>query len=347
MSSRCNAERSTKSSRKFASSQATQNCRPVQTLRQARRSFSDNANVKDSSEARMRWQKHYYRGLTMGGEPGTQDHQAKLRLSEFVDKRLKGSIAGSVAPLLPTFFRNVTALSRAKHAKLGLRKDNYAFAATMPLIHLAAIECAYAARDYPLAFTDSNPPRPVCVLGALPGINLHVNQAGQWRRDCYLPAAVRRFPFITLVNREKPDLLTLGIEEDSGLLSADAPDKLLERNGEMTALCKEKLQFTAKLASEYEATEALCDKLPKDLLMSARNVAPPRLAGRSVIRELRVIDPERLQSLPESLRAEWQANGWLAALEAHVASARNWQRLLALEDEMSSDVRSREPVPSL
>ena len=47
-------------------------------------------------------------------------------------------------------------------------------------------------------------------------------------------------------------------------------------------------------------------------------------------------DPERLRAIPQDLRAEWQANGWLQALEAHVASARNWERLLAYEDDKSA-----------
>ena len=44
---------------------------------------------------------------------------------------------------------------------------------------------------------------------------------------------------------------------------------------------------------------------------------------------MRVVDPERLRAIPESLRTEWHANGWLAALEAHVAPARHWETLLA------------------
>ena len=301
---------------------------------EARRSFIDHSGVLGSPEARMRWQKYYYRGLTMRGEPGVKDHQAKLRLAEFVDNREKPA-ATEPKPLLPTYYSKVVPLSRAKHARLGLREGNYAFAATTPIIHLAAAEFPIAAQTFPLAFTDSNPPRAICVAGTLPGINLHVDEAGNWRSGAYIPAAVRRFPFITMTNREQPDVLTLGIEEGSALLDAEAPAKLFE-HGEMTALCRQRLGFAAKLAQEFEATESLCDQLlANGLLMAARAVVPPRLAGRSLIRELRVIDPERLDALPAKLREVWQANGWLAALTAHVNSAPNWQRLLALEDEMA------------
>ena len=108
-------------------------------------------------------------------------------------------------------------------------------------------------------------------------------------------------------------------------------------------MCRERVEFAAKVASEYEKSNALCAAvLENDLLMPVRNVAPSRLAVRSVIRDLRVVDPERLRALPETLRASWQAKGWLTALEAHVASAANWERLLAYEDEMSASLTQRQ-----
>ncbi len=297
-----------------------------------RRNFSDRLMVKGSTEARMRWQKRYYRGLDMRDRPAIPDHQAKLRLAEFADRRTDVPAPAAERAPLPTFFNTVVTFSRIKHAQLGLRRDDYAFAAATPLIPLAAVEFAEAARDYPIAFSETDPPRPLCVVGALPEVNLQVDATGRWRSGRYIPAAARRFPFITLANRANPDVLTLGIEQPCRLLDAAAPDKLIA-DGEMTALCRERLAFAAKLAAEFEKTEALCNALPAlDLLMPMRNVAPPRLAVRSIIRDLRVVDPERLHSLPENLRAAWRATGWLAALEAQTASARNWPNLLAQED---------------
>jgi hypothetical protein len=305
---------------------------------QERRDFTDRLMVKDTSESKMRWQKRYYRGLTMQDQPGISDHQAKLRLREFKDNRTRtvASPAAARVAALPEFFRKVVPLSRAKHGALGLRTLDCSFAASTPLISLAAVECASASANYPLAFAGHNPPRPVCVVGALPGLNLQVNSTGAWRFGHYIPAAVRSFPFLVVADAAKPDVLTLAVEEDTELLDQAAPDKLFE-NGEVTALGRERLQFAAQVAAEFQRTEVLCRHPALDnLLMPARNVAPPRLAVRSVIRDLRVVDPERLRAIPESLRVEWHANGWLVALEAQVASARNWERLLAYEDDKSA-----------
>ena len=302
-----------------------------------RRDFTDRLMVKDTSESKERWQKRYYRGLTMQDQPGIADHQAKLRLREFTDSRTRQGTSPAVrATVLPEFFRKVVPLSRTNHGALGLRTLDCSFAASTPLISLAAVECASASANYPLAFAGHNPPRPVCVVGALPGLNLQVNAAGAWRFGHYIPAAVRRFPFLVVPDARKPDVLTLAVEEETELLDPAAPAKLFE-NGEMTALGRERLQFAAQVAGEFRKTEALCrHPALEDLLMPARNVAPPRLAVRSIIHHLRVVDPERLRAIPEDLRAEWRANGWLQALEAHVASARNWERLLAYEDDKSA-----------
>jgi hypothetical protein len=303
-----------------------------------RREFSNRLTVKDSDEARMRWQKRYYRGLDMHDKAGIADHQAKLRLPDFKDLRERNAKAATRTAPLPVFFRKATALSRVKHDNLGLHQGTYSFAATTPLIPLAAVEFAIAAQNYPIAFSGSNPPRALCVTGTMPGINLQVDAAGKWRDGAYIPAAVRRFPFVMLSARDKPDLLTLGIEEECALLDPAAPDKLIA-NGEMTPLCKEKLAFAAKLGREFEKTEALCDDPDfQALLKSAQTITPLRLTVRSSIRGLRVVDPEKLAALPEEVREKWRASGWLEALEAQIASNRNWARLLAQEDATGTEM---------
>jgi hypothetical protein len=295
--------------------------------------FSDKLTQRDTPERLARWQKRYYRGLDMRDKQGIRDHQAKLRLPAFADHRKADVEPAARPPSRPDFFQKVVPLSRTKHADLGLRDPNYSFAATANIIPLVAAEFEEAAKFYPLAFSSGNPPRAVCVVSGMAGVNLFVDEAGNWRGGYYVPAALRRFPFITIYSKETPDSLTLGIEEGSPLLDRAAPDKLFEK-GEMTKLCKEKLAFAAKLGVAFEKTEEFANALPQDLLMPSRNLAPGRLAVRTTIRDLRVIDPEKLKALPAETLEAWRKNGWLAALEAHVASAQNWIRLLALEDQM-------------
>lgn len=302
----------------------------------SRANFSDQLKIAVSAEKEEGWQKRYYRGLNMQDEVGAKDHQAKLRLNEFTDLRAKTSEAAASArapaPTLPAFFRSVTKLSRIAHGKLGLTHEEFGFASKAHLIPLTAGELKAVANDYPIVFSVNNPPRPLAVVGLRPGINLFVEPSGRWREGCYVPAAVRRYPFITMINREDPNSLIVGIDETDERLSPSAPTKLFD-NGERTAFCQERLEFCSRVGAAFEQTDKFVAMMPHEtLLMPCRNVANPRAAGRSCMSGLRVIDPERLAALPEETRAKWSASGWLAALEAQIASARNWNRLLEIED---------------
>ena len=301
----------------------------------SRSRFNDYLQVTGSDEQEQGWQKRYYRGLDMHGQVGARDHQAKLRLPEFIDLRKSETPATAVAskPVLPAFFRDLTTLSRTKHATMGLKEGDFSFAASDHLIPLTAVELVPASRNYPIVFSMNNPPRPMAVVGLRPGINMFVDNKGAWRPGCHVPAAVRRYPFVTIVNRDKPGAFTAGIDPTAPILDPSWPKKLFESNGEMTPFCRERLEFTAICAAAFEKTEEFVAAIPHEtLLMPCRNVAHPRAATRSGMTGLRVVDPERLAALPAQTRSLWQSKGWLAALEAQVASARNWTQLLEMED---------------
>ena len=55
-----------------------------------------------------------------------------------------------------------------------------------------------AARDYPIVFATGDGGKsfaPVILLGLEAGVNLFLDESGEWDRAAYFPAYVRRFPF--------------------------------------------------------------------------------------------------------------------------------------------------------
>jgi hypothetical protein len=313
-----------------------------------RTSFGDRLNVTGSPEQKERWQKRYYRGMNMQDRPGAPDHQIKLRLPEFADRRSPAmrSTPGAGPLGLPPFFRKIAPLSRLAHAELGLQEGDYGFAASTPLVPLGISELAPAARHYPIVFAAMNPPRPLCVLGAMADSNLHVDASGHWRAGAYIPAAARRYPFITIVSKDNADTLILGIDETATQLSPSAPSKLFDR-GEMTALCRERLEFCSRVSAALRQADDFGTTLSQSgLLMPLRNAAPARIATRSCMEGLRTIDPARLASLLDATREAWRANGWLAAIEAQIASSRHWNGLLNLDDAMSARMAGETASPA-
>jgi hypothetical protein len=66
------------------------------------------------------------------------------------------------------------------------------------------VEFAIAARDLLIVFAgnDAKDAGPVALLGLRQNENLYVDAEGQWAANTYVPAFVRRYPFVLA---EKPD----------------------------------------------------------------------------------------------------------------------------------------------
>src|SRR5262245_41509961 len=98
---------------------------------------------------------------------------------------------------LPQFYRNPVPLDPVRHAKAGLKnRDDFGFARGTNAIALTGAEFASAARAYPIVFSAAAPVVPFAVVGLRDGDNLFLDAAGNWREDTYIPAYVRRYPFI-------------------------------------------------------------------------------------------------------------------------------------------------------
>jgi len=52
-------------------------------LRQSRAAFNADLRQTGSAAQQERWQKTYYRGVDMAGQPGATDHRTRLRLKPF------------------------------------------------------------------------------------------------------------------------------------------------------------------------------------------------------------------------------------------------------------------------
>ena len=100
------------------------------------------------------------------------------------------------APGLPQFYRRPAAVNRERHANKSITDAGFGFAADANAVALNAVELQHAARSYPIVFATTSPAIPIAVLGLREKQNLFIGGDGVWRPDTYIPAYVRRYPFI-------------------------------------------------------------------------------------------------------------------------------------------------------
>ena len=238
--------------------------------------------------------------------------------------------APAAPPLLPLFYKQPRPLDAKTHGHSRLKDNaNFDFARGANSVPINGIEFSVAQRHYPIVFTGTGKPYPAAVLGLRVDQNLFVGADGRWVEGIYVPAYVRRYPFVFIEAPE--DKLILAIDEGSGLLVDDGPHKLFDDAGKPTPLVNGALQFCGAYQANFRQTLEFVDSVVQhDLLVDNR--ADAVLAGgeRLTLGGFKVIDEERFKKLPEAVLKTWRDRGWLAWVYAHFFSLGGWNGLAAI-----------------
>jgi SapC len=241
--------------------------------------------------------------------------------------------AAAPGAALPLFYAKPSALRPQQHGGLSVKRDRrFGFARAGNAIPVTSAEFVQAQRNYPIVFTDAPIPMPVAVVGIEDGINLMIEADGSWRRDNYIPAYVRRYPFL-FAEHPRSLALTLCIDEGADCLETGT-DNPLFRDGEPGDITRQALQFCTSYQREHEATRELGRSLAQAELLVARDVRLQLSPERSLaVRGFKVIDEAKLNLLPAETFLNWRARGWLTLIYAHLLSLGGWDRLVHIAKE--------------
>jgi len=132
-------------------------------------------------------------------------------------------------------YGNVIALSQEAHAAKRFRPlSDYHFAQNQVVIPVAANELTHIAARLPVVLMDSEQEglRPLAVMGLDGENNLLVGPDGRWLQD-YVPAAIRRYPFVLARGGDHPEARpVVGIDQAADSLSDSEGEPLFTDGGE-------------------------------------------------------------------------------------------------------------------
>lgn len=229
---------------------------------------------------------------------------------------------------LPLFYRRIEVLDSVRHAGLGLAEQaSLGFARGANSVPLNAVEFAAACRCYPIVFAGAEPCTPLAVLGLREGENLFVDAEGRWAEDHYVPAYVRRYPFIFHQGADGKTL-TLCVDVASDMVGESAPRKLFDgdRPSETAAHARD---FCAAYQEQYRRTEALCRELEAAGVLAGNSGMFTLSTGeRLSLANFKAVDEVRLQALADERILAWRRQGFLPLVYFHLASLGNWAALL-------------------
>lgn len=244
-------------------------------------------------------------------------------------KRRERGEAQAPAPApasLPLLYKSLRPLHLKEHAGLGLKTPaSFSFAADVATVPLLMGEIAAASRDYPIIFSNDAVPMPIAILGLRKGQNLFVGANGGWRSAAYLPAYVRRHPFL-LVSQKDSERKILAIDENCpNLVQAGGTPLIVD--GAPSELAQQAMRFCETFAAEEAKTREFTLALVHHDLLEPRTFTVALGTRKMTLKDLRVVAAKKFDELPDDLFLDWRRHNWLLPIYCHIQSAGNWQRL--------------------
>jgi hypothetical protein len=237
-------------------------------------------------------------------------------------------MATAPQPQLPLFYKDLLPLNSQEHGDWKVSTfEDASFLANTHAIPLTVDEFVDAQRNFPIVFTANDNPLPIALFGLNEGVNTWVADDGKLEAGLYVPAYVRRYPFILAKLNKDSDDMSLCFDPESGVVGKSKDGQaLFEKDGsetKPTEYTNNVLDFCRRFENSGQRTKAFLDEIKElDLLMDGeiaitRSDMPEK---PFVYRGFRMVDENKLRELPTEKLENLNKSGMLMLIHAHLFS---------------------------
>lgn len=242
-----------------------------------------------------------------------------------------GEISGNVL-----FYSKPEPLAPELHGKLGVKRMDgpFKFAKAGHAIPLTVGEFPLAAVSGPIIFVGDER-LPLAVMGLAAGDNMFVRPDGMFEPGVYIPAYVRRYPFV-FANDDVNKQMVLCVDRDAEFVVEGGDLAFFDAKGQPSEYTKSCMEFCNNFEMERQRTMSFVQLLiDLDLFeLKSANFTPPTTDGAAgepqKIADYWGVSEEKLNKLPAEKFIELRDNGALAQIYAHLVSLVGWDRLISL-----------------
>lgn len=234
--------------------------------------------------------------------------------------------AGNAAQM-PVLYKDPRPLDVQTFGGYGLKSNFSASFARSNTVPLVVGEFQLAQMFFPIIFVGEDP-MPVCVLGFETAQNLFLNDNSQWVDDSYVPAYVRRYPFI-LADVPGDERKFLCAEFGAGSITNKNPDRpFFNAEGKVTEVVEQALEFCRRFQEDVVLTQAFCAELKNNGLLKPSELRFTLPDGtQQSLGTFTSIDAAAVDALPDSVFLDFRKRGLLPLIYMQQTSLQNWGRL--------------------
>ena len=240
--------------------------------------------------------------------------------------------APNPAPL-PLLYNALEALNSGEHGKMKLKKSySLPGVGKTHAVPVTVEEFTIVQRHYPIIFSAGESPVPLALLGLNEGVNTYFDDEGKpIEKNSYIPAYLRRYPFLLAKLRPDTDELSLCFDPTAGAISEDGDGQPLFDGDQPSEVTKNILAFCEQFETAGQRTHAFMEEQVKSgLLMDGEVAIQPDGAEQPFLyRGFRMVDEEKLRELRGDELRKMNQSGMLPAIYAHLFSLSQVRELFA------------------
>ena len=231
----------------------------------------------------------------------------------------------------PIFYKKAVPLNKSQHGDLYIEPvTSYKHTKKINSVYIAAIEFLKASKEYPIVFGKSPDDSvfPVVLLGLKKNQNLYLGKKGEWLAD-YIPAYVRRYPFILATNTGKGNTFAVCIDESYPGFNKDKNgQRLFDDKNEETDLLKQSVKFLKDYQNHIQLTKLFCNKIKELELIEPMQANIEKSGKKQTLGGFMCVNRSRLQALAPDKLSELMKSEHLELIFAHLNSLTNLEKLI-------------------
>jgi hypothetical protein len=225
---------------------------------------------------------------------------------------------------LPLFYKDLMPLNSRDHGTWKSRNvDKASWVVNQHAIPLTADEFVQAQVDFPIVFSSGEDPVPLALMGLNENVNVFFDDEGTALDAFYVPAYIRRYPFLLAKLDSSSDNLSLCFDPTSDVIGESGDGLALFENYQPTENTQNLLKFCESFEEAGMRTKALVDELVKAELLMEGEVAIQQNDKPDqpyVYRGFQMVDQEKLRKVRGDQLRKWNESGLLPLIYAHLFS---------------------------
>lgn len=224
-------------------------------------------------------------------------------------------------------YNSAVPISRQRHADCSLEPaTHFGFSRGINSVPLTAVEFPMAVRDYPIVFAGTpGELTPAVILGLRGDQNLFLTPDLGWAVR-YIPAFIRRYPFI-FTRVEDRFLLSID-EEYEGFNRKGRGQPFFTPDGETAPFVNTVLAFLQEYQNQFQRTQAFCSRIEQLGLLEPMQAQIVSDTGETTLLSgFQAVGRAKLKALAPEKLAELAATDELELLYLHMQSLNNFEQL--------------------